>query len=441
MEIAIKSLDRIDPVGSANGPTNGMDRKIEKKIWPPRRIATYAVLGLVVFAVVYNIFFGNKLTRLNLETDRLTIATVTQDAFREFIPIIGAVEPIRTVYLDAVSGGRIDERYLEAGSMVEVGDPIVKMDNFSLRLSVSTQETQLLEQLNNLHNTRMTMDQNRLSLQGQLAQASYNAQRLGRIHRQNQALLDKNLIARLEYDQTREEYEYNRHQLQLLTLSFQQDSILQAAQLRQMADSEKRILANLAMLELTIENLVIRAPIAGQLTALDAEIGESKTAGQRLGQIDVLDGVRVKTPIDEFYINRVQVGQTADVDIAGSPYRLAVTKIYPEVENGQFQIDLEFVQDAPVDIRRGQTMRLRLALGNLSDAVLLARGAFFNATGGRWAYVLDADGQSAVRRDIRLGRQNPRHFEVLEGLQPGDRVIVSSYENFGDVEQLVLKGE
>ncbi|MCH7574903.1 MAG: efflux RND transporter periplasmic adaptor subunit [Candidatus Marinimicrobia bacterium] len=419
--------------------TNGMDRRIEKQPWPPKRIARYAAAAMGLPLLAYLLLFKESVTRLNVSMERLTIATVELAAFQEFIPVIGTIEPRRTVFLDAVSGGRVAIRYLESGALVEIGDPILKLDNFDLQLRVSTQETLLLEQQNNLHNTRMAMEQNRIRLQGQVDEARYQVVQSRRTFEQNMKLAEKGLISKLELAVSREDYEYQAGRRDLLSLSFRQDSLLQSLQRVQMDNSEQRILANMEMLRQALENLVIRAPVAGQLTSLDAEIGESKSAGQRMGRIDVLDGHRVQAPIDEFYISRVRVGQTGEVDLAGESFTLEITKIYPEVLDGRFRIDLEFNGSVPPDIRRGQTLRIRLALGNLSEAVLLARGGFFQSTGGRWAYVVDAAGSAAVRREIKLGRQNPLHFEVLEGLAPGDRVVISSYDNYGDIQQLVFK--
>ena len=298
--------------------TNGMDRRIEKQPWPPKRIARYAAAAMGLPLLAYLLLFKESVTRLNVSMERLTIATVELAAFQEFIPVIGTIEPRRTVFLDAVSGGRVAIRYLESGALVEIGDPILKLDNFDLQLRVSTQETLLLEQQNNLHNTRMAMVQNRIRLQGQVDEARYQVVQSRRTFEQNMKLAEKGLISKLELAVSREDYEYQAGRRDLLSLSFRQDSLLQSLQRVQMDNSEQRILANMEMLRQALDNLVIRAPVAGQLTSLDAEIGESKSAGQRMGRIDVLDGHRVQAPIDEFYISRVRVGQTGE---GGRPRR------------------------------------------------------------------------------------------------------------------------
>lgn len=416
-----------------------MDRKIEKKKWPPVRIAKVGGGAIVVFFITYLLIFQDRSSKLYVTAERLSIATVEQGAFLEFIPITGTVVPIQTIYMDAVTGGRVAEKYLEAGNMVKKGDPILRLENQSLQMSIANQETQLLEQLNNLQNTRMNMEQNLITSQSNLLDMDYQFEQQKIAYLESKTLYEKNLTSRREHIEIENQYHYYERKLDLLRVTAIQDSIRRVIQLRQMNDSERRIVKNLGMVQLTLDNLILRAPISGQLTSLDAEIGESKGAGQRLGQIDVLDNYRVQANIDEHYITKVYAGLGGEFDLGGKTYRITASKIYPEVQGGQFQIDLMFTSDTPPDIRRGQTLRVRLELGNPVQALLLARGAFTQKTGGRWAYVLDSSGEVAVRQDISLGRQNPQNLEVLGGLVPGDRVIISSYESFGDNEKLILR--
>ncbi len=323
--------------------------------------------------------------------------------------------------------------------MVKEGDEILKLENANLQLNIMMQETSLLEQLTHLRNTRITMEQNRLNLKGQLVNVDYQVQRLGRLYNQKKALYDKQLIAFQEYAETKDEHDFYQRSKKLLLETHRQDSILQEMRIRQMENSANRIQENLDLLKETLESLVLRAPISGHLTSLDAEIGESKSPGQRLGQIDVLEGFKVRAAIDEHYITRIASEQEGEFDLAGETYRLVITKIYPEVQSGQFEVDLEFADTTPSDMRRGQTVRMRLELGDLSEATLLARGGFYQQTGGRWVFVVDPSGELATRRPIQLGRQNPLYFEVLEGLEPGERTITSSYDTFGENDKLILK--
>jgi HlyD family secretion protein len=416
-----------------------MDRKIEKKKWPPKKIAIVAASTLFVLFIAYGFIFGDKSSKLNVETERLTISTVERGAFQEFIPITGNVMPIRTIYLDAVQGGQVEELFLEAGSFVKHNDKILRLTNTNLLLDIMNREANLFEQRNNLRNTRLLMEQQRLTLKSNLAEMDFNILRLKRNYDRSRELVKKNLISQLEYEQVKDEYEYFIRRRELTLQSQRQDSLFRAIQVKQLEESVDRLQSNLAIVKQKLEDLVIKAPIAGQLTSLDAEIGQSISQGQRLGQIDVLDSFKVRAEIDEHYIARIEVGRTGSFDLADETYRLIVKKIYPEVREGRFETDLYFYEQAPEGIRRGQTLHIRLELGDLSEALLLPRGGFFQKTGGQWVYVLDGSGDVAIKRNIRIGRQNTQVYEVLEGLEPGEKVITSSYDSFGDNEKLVLK--
>ena len=283
------------------------------------------------------------------------------------------------------------------------------------------------------------MEQNRLKLQADLTELDYKIQKQKRDYERNKELAAKEVISQQEYDEVKDEYEYflNRRELTLETQK--QDSLLRKIQVEQLEDAVKRMQANMEMVKQNVGNLVIKAPISGHLTSLDAEIGQSKSPRERLGHIDVLEGFKVGVAIDEYYITRIDVGQIGEFNFSGKTYRLSVKKIYPEVRDGRFDMDMEFDGAEPEGIRRGQTFQIRLELGDLSEAILLARGGFYQETGGRWAYVLNEAGTSAFKRQIRLGRQNPHVFEVLEGLELGEKVITSNYEGFGDMDELILK--
>ena len=416
-----------------------MDRRIPKKRWSSKRIAYFVGGGLLFLAMIYAFIFGDHSRKLNVQTERITIATVTRGPFQEFIPVTGTVLPIRTIYLDAVEGGRVEKKFVEAGSFVKKGDKLLQLANTNLLLDIMYREAQFYEQRNNLRTTRLQMEQNRLALKKELLELDYQLTRARQKFQRSQKLAQEKLISQEEFEQAKNEYDYLRRRKELALGTAKQDSLFRQVQIHQLESSVKRLENNLAVVKKRLESLVIRAPISGQLTSLIAEIGESKAPGERLGQVDVLDGFKVRAAIDEYYLPRIQIGQAGEFEFAGKSYRLITKKIYPEIRNGRFDIDLEFVDQEPAGIRRGQTVHIRLELGELSEATLLPRGGFYQKTGGQWIYVVDASGKFAVKRDIRLGRQNPRFFEVLDGLQIGEKVITSSYDNFGDAEVLVLK--
>ena len=415
-----------------------MDRPIEKKRWSLKKVAGLFLIGVFIFASAYG-FIKSRGSKLNVDVERITIATVEKGPFQEFIPVIGTVLPIKTVYLDAMEGGRVEEVYIEAGSLVHEGDKILKLANTNLLLDIMYRETQLFEQSNNLRNTRLAMEQHRLTLRRELLELEYQIQRQKGIYERDAELVKKELISQQEYEQARDEYQYLLKRKELAIETQKQDSIFRQVQIKQLEASMKRMQTNLDLVREKLENLVIRAPISGQLTSLNAEIGESKSPGERLGRIDVLEGFKVRAAIDEHYIARIEIGRTGTFDLAGKSYKLIVRKIYPEVREGRFEVDMEFDGASPQGIRRGQTLHIRLELGELSEALLLPRGGFYQKTGGQWVYVLDKSGEFATKRAIRLGRQNPRVFEVLEGLEPGERVIISMYDSFGDMDKLILK--
>ncbi|MDZ7289253.1 MAG: HlyD family efflux transporter periplasmic adaptor subunit [candidate division KSB1 bacterium] len=416
-----------------------MDRPLSKKKWPPKKIVKFAGGGLFFVFVIYSFIFGDSSSKLNVETEKITIATVIRGPFQEFIPVTGTVIPLKTIYLDAIEGGRVEKIFLEAGSMVKEGDKILQLSNTNLLLDIMFREAQFFEQSNNLRNTRLLMEQSRLTLRQQLNEQEYQLQRLKRLYERAAELRAKNLISQQEYEQTRDEYEYRRKQKELAIESFKQDSLFRAIQIEQLEASLQRMQANLEVTKQRLESMVIRAPVTGQLTSLNAEIGESKAPGQRLGQVDVLEGFKVRAGIDEHYLPRINLGLTGEFDFANQTYKLIVKKVFPEIRDGRFDVDLEFEGKEPEGIRRGQTLHIRLELGELSEAILLPRGGFYQKTGGQWVYVLDKSGDYATKRSIKFGRQNPQVFEVLEGLKPGEQVITSSYDSFGEIDKLILK--
>jgi HlyD family secretion protein len=416
-----------------------MDRVIEKRKWTPKRITWMSLTALFVILVVRFVVFGDHSSRLNVRAERVTISTVRKGEFLEFINVTGTVIPIKTIYLDAIEGGRIDSIFLEAGTYVNKGDRILKLANTNLLLDIMYREAELFQQSNNLRNTRLAMDQNRLTLRGQLLELNYQIKKQQRIYQQYEELIGRGLASDQQYQDAKDEYQYLVAERELTLETHRQDSIYRAIQIKQLQASLERMEANLQVVKQNLENLTIKAPVSGHLTSLNAEFGESKARGERLGQIDVLDGFKVRVAIDEHYIARINIGQKGEFTLADEDYELVISKIYPEVVNGRFEVDLEFVSGEPEDARRGQSLHIRLELGDLEEAVLLDRGGFYQSTGGQWVYVLDENGDFAVKRRVGIGRQNPEAFEVLDGLEPGEKVITSSYDSYGDVDKLILK--
>ena len=417
-----------------------MDRVIEKSKWQKYRpVALVTVAALIVILVLT--VSANSGDSLRIENRRIAISTVENGKFQEFIPLSGSVVPIRTYYLDAIEGGRVEQRFIEAGTFVEKGDKILSLANTNLLLDIMYREAELFQQSNNLRNTKLAMQQNRLNIQSQLLDLNYQIRQSERVYKRNAKLAEKSMISEEEYEASLDDFQFLEKKRTLTLQSFEQDSIYREVQIQQLESGLKRMEDNMEVVKQNLENLVIKAPVSGQLTSLNTEIGESKVRGERLGQIDILDGFKISTPVDEHFITRVNLGQRAKFTLNNTVYSVELSKIYPEVINGQFRVEMTFGESEPEEVRRGQTLHLRLELGDSDDAILLTRGGFYQETGGQWVYVMSPDGQSATKRPIKLGRQNQDVYEVLEGLESGDRVITSSYSQFGDYEQLYFKNE
>jgi len=416
-----------------------MDRQIERPRWTLSRLLLVIAICLVVVAAAWGLVRARTST-LRVDRERLRIATVTQGLFHEYIPVAGSTVPLITHYLDASEGGRVKEIYREAGSLVDAGDEILRLANTSLLLDVMYREAELFEQSNNLRSTKLAMEQHRLQMQRQVLEVRREIARQKRLSNNNTHLVEQGLVSRQEHEQALEELGYLVDQRELLLATQEQEQRLRQEQIRQLEDSLQRMQENLQVVRRHQESLVIRAPIAGRLTALNAEVGQSKAHGERLGQVDVLSGFKLRAAIDEHYISRVCSGLSGAFSYTGQSFDLQVDKVYPQVIDGRFEIELVFTGELPEDLRRGQTFRLRLMLSDPAQAVLLPAGGFFQSTGGRWVYVLDQDGSEARRRQISIGRQNSDYCEVLAGLVPGEQVITSGYEPFADAERLVLRG-
>ena len=442
---SILSTQASDSNGSSSEPPSshgeGVDRKIEKNPFAPKRIAwiagALALVALVGYGVWTSATGGQS---LNVDREKITVSTVEQGPFQEFIAVTGSVLPERTVYLDAVEGGRVEEVYIREGTMVGEGDPILRLSNNDLRLQMLNSEASLAEQQSSMQQLRLSMEQRSLNLQQQIAQTEYDVQVLRREHSRQEQLYEKDLIAEQEYLDTRDQLAYQERSLELTRAAYVQDSLSQQSRLAQMENTTQRLEQSYSAMQAAISNLTVEAPISGQLTALDAEVGQIIASGTRLGQVDNTDSYKIRAQVDEFYIERVRAGQPATTQpIGGTEHTLTVARVYPEVQNGSFEVDLRFEGEQPESIRRGQSIRLRLELGSPEAAMLLSRGGFYQSTGGNWAYVLTENGDAAVRQPIRLGRQNPDYFEVLGGLEPGDQVVTSGYDTFGEADRLVFQ--
>lgn len=415
---------------------DGMDRRIERKSRRPLIIG--GAIGATVLLVLFITTFDSS-TSFTLDGQRIRTGEVSTGVYEDFIPLRAAVEPERTVYLDAIEGGRVDAVFVEEGSFVEEGQPLFDLSNTSLQLDVIAREAEVSEQLNNLRNTQLAIEQNRLKLKSDLIEIDYEITRLSRLVARYEALQGNQFISKNEYEDSHDELEYYKKRREVTRESQAQDEKIRLVQMKQLDNSVEQLEKNLTLARSNLDNLLIRAPRSGQLTSMNAEIGESKGRGERLGQIDDVDRFKATALVNEFYLNRVRVGQEAQLKINGRDYRLEVSKIYPEVLASQFEVDFRFIGDAPPDIRRGQTLQMRLVLGDTTDrALLLTNGPFFNDTGGAWVFVLDPDGKVATRRTVQLGRRNPSMIEVEAGLLPGDEVIISSYANFIDVDRLFI---
>lgn len=416
-----------------------MDRVIEKKKWNAKRIGiivfTLLLIGLIAFS-----FLGTQGGRkLNVDKERLSIFEVKEAVFQEFIPVNGTVLPIRTIYLDASVGGRVEEKYVEDGAVLKKGDPILKLSNTDLELSLVNQEIQVLNLLTQAQIAKTSAQQVSISNRNQMADVEQGLIEAKRIYELNQKLFDKDAIGKQDYLKSKNEYLYQKEKVELTKQILKQDSTSSIQKVFQDQETYKRTQSALELMRQKVGDLVVRAPVDGQLTSFDAEIGQNKNVGERLGQVDVLTGYKVNADIDEHYINRVFIGQKAEFKLKDENYDLKITKVYSQVKDGKFRVDFEFADKTPESIRRGQSLQIRLALSDETSALLLKKGGFYQQTGGNWVFIIDKSGQTAYRTDIQLGRQNPDYYEILDGLQPGDRVIISSYEGYDKIQQLNIK--
>lgn len=416
-----------------------MDRVIEKKKWSSKRILTIVGIVAVVALIGASYYFTSGKSKLNVDTDRVTISEIQKGTFQEFIPVNGVVLPLTTIYLDAVEGGRVEEKYVDDGAVMKKGQPILRLSNTDIQLGLVTQQTNVYNLLTQMQISKNAAQQNTVSKLNQMTDVESELKEAERIYNLDKHLYQQKAIGSQEFQKAKNDYDYYLQKERLTQQILHQDSLSNEQQIKQSRQAFEGSQNALNVMRQKVGDLIVRAPIDGQLTSLDAEIGQSKNKGERLGQIDVLSGYKVRVDIDEHYISRIFIGLKGEFDFNNKTYKLEIKKVYTQVTNGRFQVDMEFVGDVPQGIRRGQTLQIRLALSDETQALLLPKGGFYQQTGGNWIFKVSADGKTAYKTDIQLGRQNPDYYEVLGGLKPGDKVVTSSYENYGDMQELVLK--
>jgi HlyD family secretion protein len=416
-----------------------MDIPIEKKRFSTanilKMVGVVALLGLIIFVFVSS---GGG-SKLNVETERITISTVANGVFQENIPVNGIVLPISSIYLDALEGGRVEELFVEDGAIMKQGDPILRLSNTDLELTLVNQETSVYNLLTQMQISQTAARQNTINRLNQMTDVENAFIESERIFNLNKKLYEEKAIGKQEYLQSQNDYKYQKARMQLAKEILKQDSIAVKQVSNQESSSYARTKNALELMRKKVGDLIVRAPVDGQLTSLDAEIGQSKNKGERLGQLDVLNGYKVRVDVDEHYISRIYTGQQGTFPLNNKTYTLVIKKVYTQVTNGRFQVDMQFESEVPEGIRRGQTLSIRVALSEEKEAILIPKGGFFQETGGNWIYKVSDDGSSAYKMDIQLGNQNTEYYEVLQGLKPGDKVITSSYSNYKDIEELVLK--
>ena len=415
-----------------------MDKQIEKKKWPLKRILT--VLGIVAFisTILFYVIWGDHSSKYNVNSERISVSTVEFGPFQDFIPVTGTVQPIETFFLDVADGGRVVAKYVEEGAFLEIGDPIIRLENPSLALQIMYNEANVFSTMNSLRSARLSMEQNRLNLQMQILNLEFELRKQNRSFKNNERLYEKQLISQIEFEDSRDNYNYLKSLRELTLENNRKDSLFRLEQIGNLEQNVERMQKQLLMTSAQMENLTVKAPIKGQLTSLNAEIGQSISRGENLGQIDNIEKYRVRVPIDQHYISRVVTGQKGTFSFDNKTYTVVIKTVFPEVKSGRFEVDMIFNGEQPKGLRRGQTLHIRLELSEPHEVLFVEMGGFYQTTGGQWIFVLDDDEKSAIRRKISLGRSNTQNVEILEGLKVGEKVITSSYDNYREVDKLIL---
>lgn len=418
-----------------------MDRPIKKKRWVKKVIYGVVAFVALITLIVYYLFIQDKASKLNVDTQKIIISTVSKELFQEYIPVLGKVQPISTVYLDAIEGGQVEKKFVEAGAHVKKGDKILELSNTNLVLSLMQREAEYFNQSDILQKSRLSLEQYRLNYITLMTELDYQITTETRSYEKNSALFTQRIISEQQYLTSADKYKYLMEKKKLAEENYEQETNFRKVQIEQLEASLKRMDSNLDIIREKLDKLTIRAPIDGQLTVLEAEVGESKSPGKRLGQIDVLTDLKVSVQIDEHYIARIEKGNIGTFDFDGQTSELKISKIFPDVKNEQFEVEMVFSGEPVKGIRIGQTLHIKLALGNLEEALTIATGGFYQTTAGQWIYVVDESSSFATKREIRLGRKNPNAYEVLGGLTEGEKVITSNYDNFEKIEKLILKNK
>lgn len=417
-----------------------MDRAIKKRRWSIKRLLTIGGIAALGLLITGSYYFTSGKSRLNVDADRLSISTVSKGVFQETIPVNGTVLPFTSIYLDATEGGRVEQKYVEDGAVLKKGESILRLSNTDIQLALVTQETDVYNLLTQMQISENNAQQNTVSKQQNAAITKSQFVEAERIYKLDKELFAKKAIGSQEFKAAENNYNFLLEMQKLNHQILQRDSVSTYKQSEQAKQSYEGSQNALKVMREKVGDLIVRAPVDGQLTSLDAEVGQNKNKGERLGQIDVLSGFKVRlTDADEHYIPRIFTGLVGTFSFADTLYKLKITKVYTQVINSRFQVDMSFVGNVPKGIRRGQTLQILLALSDERQSVLVPRGGFYQQTGGNWIFKVSEDGKKAYKVDIQLGNQNSDYYEVLNGLKPGDKVITSSYENYGAIQELIIK--
>jgi HlyD family secretion protein len=427
-------LNEVKPSRPPTISGSGMDRKVDHRVNPLKKWLTLAVVSFFVLGGAFTLFNKSSEKALAVDSERIVISSVTSGIFEDFIPVRGRVTPAKTLFLDAIEGGRVERILVEDGTSLQTGDLIVELSNASLQLSVLGNEARVAEQLNNMRSIELNLEQNRLQHKSNVVDLSYQIKMFTRQLAREKELIVTGAIMQSKFDDTSDTLDWYKKRLTLTLESQASDARMQGEQLVFLKDTSARLESNLAISRQNLDNMKVRAPVAGKLSGFNVEVGQSIGRGERLGQIDTPNDYKLTAFIDEFYLGRVDIGQQAHYQ----DYRLVISKIYPQVQNGQFEIDFKFVDQQPTGIRRGQTIQTKLTLGDASEAILIPNGAFFQDTGGNWIFVVTNSGTEAVKRNIRLGRRNNQFIEVIEGLNVGEQVVTSPYSQYKEMQKLKL---
>ncbi|RYC68913.1 MULTISPECIES: efflux RND transporter periplasmic adaptor subunit [Spirosoma] len=413
-----------------------MDRALPKRFWTQQRLLLSGGSVLILGLLAYTLFFADRRSKLNVEKDKITVSAVTTGPFEDFIAVTGVVMPLKTIRLDAIEGGYVTDKLVEGGTQVQKGQVLLKLENQNLKLSFLQSETEANRLVNDLQNTRQRLQIERFTLRKTLADLDAQIEQAKDAYDRQVKLFKDKVVSEEDYLRAKRTYERlsGQRKIEIESQKYQEDNA--RIQIKQLEETLARTQRNVALWQQTLDNLVVKAPVTGQLSSIDVEVGSNINRGQNIGQIDDLNGFKMRVGVDEHYISRVFAGLNGSFEFNGKTHALTISRVYPEVKSGRFEVDMIFPNGAPAGIKRGQSSPIQLELGKAAQATLLPVGGFFSDTGGNWVYVVDKSGKRATKRPITLGRKNPEYYEVLEGLQPSEQVITSSYENFGDNEVL-----